>query len=295
MNEFATNLISALRSPQSKKAMHAKLSQYFGHNYAVLHYLDQNLCSAVESFADKMRIELTFSEFIPGVNFSTQLDCFAAQFMTEQIKFIDDFVIKAEPDVYSIGDGKAGSRYTNAGLSPDHLLARWSDNAGRQISMRDDVQGLNCNPYYKTAPNCSRRSELGGRAGPLLTFCDQSNMGTQRHIEDYDNTTYKIALNRTSRPHENVPFGVSTIYSDARLLSRNIFRKNERGEENGIPRYEVALYNRDIDENLTSTEYGYKDRAFDMCDLYNRVGAKHASQNRSACRPRYSPYMHGAQ
>lgn len=278
MNEFATNLIVALRAPQTKKALYGRIANYFKHNYAVLQYLDENLCSVVESFADKMKIELTFSEFIPGVKFGTQMDCFAAQFIGEQIAFIEDFVITTEPDLYSLTDGRPGSRYVNSGLSPDHLLSRWSSNPGRQISMRDDPAGLGCNPYYKGYEG----------AAPLLTHCDQTQMGTQRHIEDYENTSYKIALNRTARPHENVPFGVSTLDSDQRLLSRRIFRNNERGEENGIPRYEVALYNRhydrDIDETLTSTEYGYKDRSFDMCGLYGRVDARKATRYPDLCR-----------
>jgi len=77
-----------------------------------------------------------------------------------------------------------------------------------------------------------------------------------------------------------VAIGVSTPKSDARLFSRHVFRKNEAGVENGIPRREARLYRRrierNIDEALSATEYGYSVRKHDMSDLYARVDKKQA-------------------
>ena len=81
-------------------------------------------------------------------------------------------------------------------------------------------------------------------------------------------------------------FANATRDSDDRLLSRRIFRKNERGEENGIPSYEKRLYNRhlerDVSETLRTSEFQAKVYGYDMSSLYKRsisTGALRERQN----------------
>jgi hypothetical protein len=113
---------------------------------------------------------------------------------------------------------------------------------------------------------------------PSISYCDQSGIGTG-FAHDYQfNTFYSQRLNKDKDPHTLQPFGYSTPESDARLLSRRTFRKNEDGEENGIPRYERRLQrrnlDRDIGETFADTQYDYKQRGYDMSDINKRVNHK---------------------
>ena len=87
--------------------------------------------------------------------------------------------------------------------------------------------------------------------------------------------------NLNSAGYENTPFGVSTPESDARLLSRRIFRA-EGGVENGIPIRQRALHGRrherDIAEGLTATDYANFNYAHDMSSLHRRID--NAAQSR---------------
>jgi hypothetical protein len=119
----------------------------------------------------------------------------------------------------------------------------------------------------------------GGQLQTGIIFCDQRNIGTANHLEQYENTLYKKALNRGCVP---TPFGVATEESDARLLSRRTFRANEAGVENGIPRYESRLYKRfyerNIDEGLRGAEKGCMIGGYDMDPTYRRLAQKQATR-----------------
>lgn len=130
--------------------------------------------------------------------------------------------------------------------------------------------------FANRQPRCER---LGYESSiPSTTYCDQSAIG-QGFAHDYQfGTFYSIQLNKDQDEYTQQPFGYSTPESDARLLSRRIFRKNEAGEENGIPRYEKRLYvrnlDRDIGETFQNTEYNYIQRGYDNDELYNRTNSK---------------------
>jgi hypothetical protein len=103
-------------------------------------------------------------------------------------------------------------------------------------------------------------------------------------VEQYENTSYKQALNRNVYPHEATPFGVSSPAADARLLSRRTFRRNEAGAENGVPRYESRLYNRylerDVAEGLHNAEKGHLLSGHDMASIHRRQEHKRAAHAR---------------
>ena len=119
--------------------------------------------------------------------------------------------------------------------------------------------------------------------GDAIVFCDQSRVGTSNHVAQYD-TTYKNAMNSTTRPHEHTEFGWSTPSADARLLSRKIFRGDysQNSTENGIPSFEKRLYrralDRDIDEALPNSEKDFKLYGHDMSSLHNRIDRKRETQ-----------------
>lgn len=110
-----------------------------------------------------------------------------------------------------------------------------------------------------------------------ITYSNQDHVGGDYYNMQFDNQ-YIRALNTDAQPHTQQPFGYSTPESDARLLSRRIFRKNEDGVENGIPRYESRLYRRNLDrdngETFADTQYDNVQRGHDMTDLFNQVNRK---------------------
>ena len=129
-------------------------------------------------------------------------------------------------------------------------------------------------------PNTAWRCNTGripdGGAG--INFCDQSYLGGSLSYDMMTQTMFIQELNKDPEPHIFQPFGWACPEGDNRLLSRRIFRKNEAGVENGIPRYEQRLQrrnlDRDIDEDLSVTQYGYKQRGHDMSDLWTRTNNK---------------------
>jgi hypothetical protein len=117
-----------------------------------------------------------------------------------------------------------------------------------------------------------------------IVFCDQSELGTSNHVDMLLGAEYIQALNRDPQPHTNDAFGNATPASDARLLERRIFRSNEDGVENGIPRYESRLYKRmyymerDVTEALRPGERDCMIHGYDMSDLRKRIDYKNAAK-----------------
>jgi hypothetical protein len=132
---------------------------------------------------------------------------------------------------------------------------------------------------YKEGFNGGRQSGQPNQNGGIkIDFSDQSEVGTSSYYDRQFNTLHMNALNRDPQKHTLQPFGYATAASDERLLSRRIFRNNEAGVENGIPRYEVRLQRRNLDrdngETFADTQYDFIQRGHDMGDLIRRTNSK---------------------
>lgn len=273
MNRYARSVIVEFVSAENKEYLHDSLISRFENNQVVFRFLAGHFDEFVNNFAITIEQELSMSEPLPGIRIIDQVNCFNNQFIDDRIHFIRDHVV-ANDDVplYMVKDNMPTSRHgvTHYQKRPNDILSSWRSAPGRGVQAREDTGSdvYSNNPYQGSSDHMSTG----------VVFCDQSSIGSQRHQDLFFGGSYIQSLNKTDRPHENTIFGVSTPESDARLLSRRIFRKNEAGVENGIPRYESRLYNRhlerDIDEGLRGAERGCMVSGHDMSSLYARVDHK---------------------
>lgn len=259
-------------------------------------YLQDNLTASMRSYTVIIEDELDSVDMLDDAGSANILRRYNNNFVRDQSRYIAAFVlhndhsgvakqtdgaiksqfIKTNPDV---DDGKNTgwdksnismrnpSQYAyqdHKGVSADDLLKRWDlqtkTRSGGQF--RDDSQGdIAPADGYRHA---AREVEV--------EYYDYSDMNTSHAYETFINDPVMIAMNKTDRPHELKRFGSSDIANDARLLGRSIGRKNERGEEHGIPYYERRLYRRnyerDIEEGLgSSAQYDCHIRGYDMSDF----------------------------
>ncbi len=278
--QYTQSLVTRFTSSKNTEYLYNRLLLHFPHGKgAVQSYLHTNFQASIVHAADRLAHELNMSDPMPGVDIAGHLECFNNQFIAEGVEFITSHVLaNEEAQAYVVHDGLPTSRRGHAHhqRKADDILKIWAASPARPCELREDCAGdVRRNPYY---------GQDNHNLHSGIVFCDQEHLGQQRHIDMYENTSYKIALNGNSLPHELVPFGVSTPDSDARLLGRSIFRRNEAGVENGIPRYESRLYNRhlerNIDEGLRNAEKGYMQRGYDMESLYRRVDHKRQARGR---------------
>jgi hypothetical protein len=239
--------------------------------------------------------ELDSVDMLDGAGASNILRRYNNNFIRDQSHYLSSYVVATPPEVTRQTDGPAKSHFiktvhdvdngkqTNQpkditamrsptqyaypeynGVSADDLLARWDlqtkTRSGGQF--RDDSQGDI--PAADGYQHAAREVEV--------EYYDYSDMNTSHAYEAFINDPVLVAMNRTDRPHELRRFGSTDIANDARLMDRVIGRKNERGEENGIPYYERRLYRRnyerDISEGLGSAaQYDCHIRGHDMSDF----------------------------
>lgn len=259
MNRYVQSLVAHLRKDSNVNMVTGVIKDHFK-NPKVDSYIRDNFPGSFHRFCNKIERELMDSEPLPGSNFTDELAVVNQRLVDEQVKIIRDFIAPVPVARFEINDGRPTTRL-GTGKSADEMLKDWQY-ARRQPQFRDDKNSVG-----------TVHHDLGGTEVTGVTFCDQSDVGLQNHIDMYENTSTKLALNKYL-PHEAVPFGVSTPESDARLLSRRIFR-SEGGVENGIPARQRWLHNRHTDRELDESFYqetGHQVRGFDMAPTYARVG-----------------------
>lgn len=264
---YSSALYTQLISPGNREHVKRIIAGRLGPRSAA--FVDENFDRVLSEFARDAERSHRSSDLMPGITVRDQLHLSNEQFIRYFLALAGGPGEGAE--LYVVNDGLAASRRGDTSrLSPgggrtvpsaNDVLQSWNRQAGRGVQIREDPQSVNGNPYYHPA--------AGGRAE--VVFCDQSDVGVNQHEQRYVNTQYKAALNQ-SRDYERDPMGVSTAASDARLLSRRVFRNNEAGVENGIARYEARLYrrnlDRDVSESLRGGERDYQQRGYDMTSLY---------------------------
>lgn len=274
MNRYASTILAEFNSQENREHLYESIMSYFNNDATVKRLLGQSFEDFMFNYSDTIRSELSLSDPLPGTTILDQVNCFNNQFLDDRIEFIKTHVGEETAAMYMVGDGMATTRHgaKHYQAKADNILDSWRGNSGRGVQSRED-------PGADVYPNNPYAGD-GLKTGVM--FCDQSSLGMQRHQDMFFSGIH--ALNKTDRPHENTPFGVSTPEADARLLSRSIFRKNEAGVENGIARYESRLYNRhlerDIDEGLRGRERDCMVMAHDMTSLYRRVDHKNAARDK---------------
>lgn len=274
MNRYARSIIVEFKSDENKEYLRAALCDYFN-NPKVFRYLEDHLADIMDNFAVTIEQELSHSDPMPGVTIMDQLTCFNNQFIDNCVDFIQTHVMQARVPLYVVKDGLPTSRkgLKHYQMRPNDILKTWLGNSGRGVQAREDAAAGSNNPFDGSD---------NGHMETGIVFCDQSDIGTQNHVEQYENTIYKHNLNKEYMPHESTVFGVSTIAADARLLNRRIFRKNTAGVENGIPRYESRLYNRHLERNISeglhNAEHGCMVHGYDMDSIKRRTAYHQRAQ-----------------
>lgn len=308
MNAYAREVIALFKSRPNLLAIWADLTS--DGNPKTLMFLREHFVRMIARFEQLMQQELGLSDPMITTRACTRL--YAHRFSRYAQGFIHTHV-RGDEDTptYSVTDGLPTSRYgTNHHLQPSAtILQTWLHNSGRPVQAREDSQELSAgsgatitgaaayNPYY---------GQTNGARTDGIVFCDQSHLGTSQHVSQLLDGSAIVALNRETG-YTNDAMGNYTPASDARLLSRRIFRSNEQGVENGIPVYEQRLYrrnlDRDIGEALRGGEHGVGSerdcavRGYDMQSLYDRVEhkqrARHAFEATCDERPRMNLNAHG--
>jgi hypothetical protein len=274
MNRFTRDIIYVFGSGENRKYLYRTLVEYF-HERRVTLFVNDHIDNLVDNFIHRIERESMMSDPIPGITVEDQIECYNCQFIIDRIEYIRNHVLSNSdnvPDEYTITDGMPTSRFGAAHhvQSADRQLQTWFYNSGRGVQGREDSHGdNNDNQYWGRG---DRHLATG------ITFCDQSDVNTSNHVTQLLGTSYMLALNNDPQPHTNDAFGNATPASDARLLQRRIFRSNEAGVENGIPRYESRLYKRNLDRDVKEAMQG-RERdcvvlGHDMSSLRCRVDHK---------------------
>jgi len=241
--------------------------------------------------------ELDLSDPMPGVTVTSQVESFNKQFVFYMIEYVSDHVLKKiEKPQYTVSDGEPTSRFGpgHHSKSANDILRTWDMHPSRGVQGRDDSHGdlAGRNSYWgpgnysdqssQPTPNCN----YPGNVQTGITFCDQSDMNTSNHLEQFHGTFYMQNLNKTAPndAHFNNVIGNSDPANDRRLLNRNIFKANERGDVNGIKAYEQRIHRRNFDRDIKETLPGREREGlihgYDMTSLYERNDAKRAAKTR---------------
>ncbi len=288
MNRYANEIVLRFISQPNRTYLYRRLSGHFNDS-KVHRFLEDHLNGNVDVFAGVIERELGMSDPMAGTTVFDQVVCFNNQFIGTQIAFINTHVLRSDEraPMYVLKDGLPTSRHglQHHTSSPNFILQSWRSNPGRAVQAREDLAGdINMDPSHPGVPYNPYYGQRDNLLSTGLVVCDQSRLGTQNHVEQYENTFYKQMLNAGSAAHESTAFGVSTPGADARLLDRRSFRTNEAGVENGIPRYEARLQRRNIDrdisEGLHNAERDCMVHGYDMSTARARVDHKNVAAAR---------------
>ncbi len=267
MNQNAQRVLYRFRSQENKAGLFAALSKVANTERSI-NLLKTNFGQFVNHFSVRIDHELANSD--PIMSADDQVTCFNAVFLKEYRATILNEVQCDNAVRYNVGDGNSTTRNSKWDQTkPNDLLESWKGNVGRGYQSRDDPQYIRRRESTVDIVNgnCSQFMQTG------VTFCDQSGIGTSRHIDALLGNNYIQSLNKEGG-HENYVVGEANAITDARLLSRRIFRDGGDGE-NTIPNYERRLYrrhfDRDIDEDLSATQYGFMQHGFDMKPVSRRL------------------------
>lgn len=234
----------------------------------VVKFLDDNLRDQMKNYGAKYKREMSTSDMIDGLTMGEILDIINTDFLRYLCSYIQDYVY-VEPELeYTLSDGMPTGR-GHDNRPTEEIIKEWSTKASRDITYRDDRDD---HSNYNFASRGSQYTDI--------EVCNTENMNDNTLIDQiYGHKNFK----RLNEPRLwEGAFGHSTSESDARLLSRRIFR-NEGGVENGIPKRQQYTHHRNVDrtsEGLRPSEREYINNGFDMSSLRGRVSERrHAIGN----------------
>lgn len=281
MNSHARQIIFEWRRNENLLMVWRSTLTNFRGNPKVYLYMKQSFPGFCDGFISYMRQTLLQSHPMPGISVAEQVDAFNREFVGRFSQFIRDHVLGDDKvPIFSVTDGLPTSRFGAdhfAKKDANCILATWSSVATPGVQARDDkaatagtLQSGGYNPYYGLGDS---------RVVTGVVFADQSHLNTSSHVSALLDDKAIVALNRDAPAWTTTAFGNATPASDARLLSRRIFRSNEIGQESGVRMGEVRLQRRALDRDISETLHGDGEmsglnRGYDMTPLYCRVQQK---------------------
>lgn len=212
--------------------------------------------------------EFGMSDPMPGITVGEHVSSFNAQFVDDVFNTIP----APPPDIEQHEPG-----YTrHLGGCAASTLDSWRHDISRRREVaRDDQLGDGRIYAREVSATYSGVTELD------TSYDAQCDDDLARGVYDYSaiarfETPTMKKLNQCE-PYLRKPIGYASPEGDARLMSRRIFRSNEAGVENGIPRYEQRLYRRhydaDASETFVADSRGAQPSGYDMGPLYDRRDA----------------------
>lgn len=249
MNSFTQYIIKQFRSRDNVLRMKKMIELQCGKNQ----YLENNIDNLVETFVQYMTTELYKSDPMPGTTVNDHVNYYSNKFIKVKTEFLQS--MRMTPTYTN--DPSAHIQYpSDTSTCTDDILGNW-----RRLSARPQTARMD--------PSANNTDE------PIDLYISSrqkvpTNTGYNLHHDLFE-TNYMRCLNKTDRPHELTPFGVDTPAANDRLLSRR--------SRKGIPRYEVSLYSRrverDISEGLRGDSNDMIQRGYDMKPLRRRLHIIH--------------------
>ena len=237
MNKFANEIILSFLSPRNKLDL-AKRMRIMD---------NENLLRSMITFSKLIESEINYSDALPGSTFETELNYFNNKFIQ-----IHSDELSQGPIAFTIADS---AQIKNDTKSPGALLHSWRNYGRTGAQLRDDSSG---------ATGTAQIIREGATDG--ITFCDQREVSVNSHLDHYENTFYKRALNKSKG---------AVIGDGSQLSNTRLFNKNEAGEENGILRHRVRAQrrnlDRDITENLRATEKDCIAKGYLTTNMFQRI------------------------
>lgn len=168
-------------------------------------------------------------------------------------------------------------------MSSTDTLDKWRRGVARPGQMLDDdnfratESAVPLVYYYNENPDLVNAN----RHAALYDLNDPSMYGPGNQV--HDEALWFRQMNRDL--YESTPIGYANPQAEARLMSRNIFRKGAGGVPNAIPQREINLVRRNIDRNidegLRGTERTGISLGYDMEPLRRMTAAKRESEWRT--------------
>lgn len=268
MNHNTRAVTQLFNSAENTSHLRNVLQQHYRNNIAAQRVIQNNFEPMLWHFTKRVAREMSDSSPLPGLTHMDQVRMINIEFLETANEFISTNCTPEDAPRYQVDDGIATSRFGDAykNAPADSKLNVWYNDTGRGITMREDSHG-----------DAGMSTYVNGGIRTGVDFCDQSHLNTSNHVEQFQ-TLYMRALNVDPEPHTATVFGVATAASDARLLSRRIFKNNDRGQEGGIRAWERRLHNRHVDRDVRESLQGREREAqtygYDMQSLYDRVQYK---------------------
>lgn len=268
MNYHTRLVLQQFASVENKKHLQDVLLRHHLMNPEASALVRQSFDTQHTHFIHRVAKEMSDSDPMPGMSPVDYMRMLNIEFLEDANDFINSRVVGESAPRYTVGDNHATSRYGSTyQMAPaNSKLNVWYNNAGSGITLREDSHADSGHSTY-----------YNGGAQTGIDFCDQSNMNTSNHVAQFF-TPSMIALNNDPDPHTATGFGQATKASDARLLSRRIFKNNDRGQEGGIRAHERRLHNRHVDRDVRESLQGREREAqtygYNMQTLYDRIDYK---------------------